>query len=169
MQRLDRTLTTVENVLAAGSLALAAIIGIVGVISRSVFGYFIFWTEEATIMLVIFSTFLGSVVTLRHNEHVSVDILPTLLRGRARQVIDVLAGAITVFFCAVVGLLAWLLVLDPIARHTVTPALKLPLWVVELSVAVGLTLMLVRAVEMTVRRLRSGPTPGDGPVEEVAV
>ena len=169
MQRLDRALTTVENVLAAGSLALAALIGIVGVISRSVFGTVIFWTEEATIMLVIFSTFLGAVVTLRHNEHVSVDILPTFLGPRGKQVMDVLAGALTVFFCGVVGLLAWLLVLDPIARNTVTPALKLPLWVVELSISVGLSLMFLRAVEMTVRRLRSGPAPVDESVEGASV
>ena len=75
-------LTTVENVLAAGSLGLAALVAIVAVLLRSASAYVIFWSEEAVIHLVITSTFFGAVVALRHSEHVGVDILAPMLRAR---------------------------------------------------------------------------------------
>jgi len=159
VRRLDRALTVVENVLAAGSLAMATAIAVSGVISRYLFTYVIFWAEELTIFLIIFSTFLGAVVTLRHHEHVNVDILPSLIR-RLRRGFAVLAGLVTVVYCVLIGFYAWAMVLDPIARGTVTPALKLPLWVVEVAIPVGLTLMLLRALEMVWRVARGGPLPG---------
>jgi len=157
--QLDRALTLVENVLAAGALAAATAIAMIGVISRYLFTYVIFWAEELTIFLIIFSTFLGAVVTLRHHEHVNVDILPTLIR-RLRRGFAVLAGLITIAYCVLIGFYAWAMVLDPIARNTVTPALKLPLWVVEVAIPVGLTLMLLRSLEMVWRVARGAPLPG---------
>jgi TRAP-type C4-dicarboxylate transport system permease small subunit len=159
VRQLERVLTQVENVLAAGSLAAATVIAVIGVISRYLFTYVIFWAEELTIFLIIFSTFLGAVVTLRHNEHVNVDILPALIR-RVRRGFALLAGLITVVYCVVIGFYAWTMVLDPIARNTLTPALKLPLWVVEVAIPVGLTLMLLRSLEMLWRVARGGPLPG---------
>src|SRR5699024_12413539 len=43
----------------------------------------------------------------------------------------------------------------PSHHTTVTAAVKCQLWVVELSLAVGMTLFFLRAVEMTVRALRT--------------
>src|SRR5690606_39170473 len=59
---------------------------------------------------------------------------------------------------------------EPFSRTTITPALKLPLWVVELSLAVGMTLFFIRAVEMTIRALRTPATELDKDVlaEEAA-
>lgn len=170
MRRLDRVLTQIENVLAAGTLAAATILAVAGVILRYFFSYVIFWGEELTIYLIIFSTFIGAVVTLRHNEHVNVDILPALFR-RARRGFALLAGVLTVAYCAIIGLFAWEMVFAPIARNTTTLALQVPLWTVQFVLPLGLTLMFLRSLEMVWRVARGGELPGHaeaGEVEEVA-
>lgn len=154
MHRFDRVLTRVENVLAASALGLATVIAIVAVLLRYLFGIFLFWSEEAIIYLVIYSTFLGAVITLRHNEHVNVDIFGAFLKARGKRVFAVLAAAITVVYLVCIGFFAWLLLFEPFSTSTITPALKLPLWVVELAVPIGLTLMLLRALEILVRNAR---------------
>jgi C4-dicarboxylate transporter DctQ subunit len=154
VQRFDRVLTRVENVLAASALGLATLIAIVAVILRYVFGTFLFWSEEAIIYLIIYSTFLGAVITLRHNEHVNVDILGTFLKARGKRAVAVLAAAITVVYLVCIGIFAWLLLFEPFSTSTITPSLKLPLWVVEAAVPIGLTLMLLRALEILVRAAR---------------
>jgi C4-dicarboxylate transporter DctQ subunit len=154
VHRFDRVLTRVENVLAASALGLATVIAIVAVLLRYFFGIFLFWSEEAIIYLVIYSTFLGAVITLRHNEHVNVDIFGVFLKARGRRVLAVVAAAVTVVYLACVGAFAWLLLFEPFSTSTITPALKLPLWVVELAVPIGLTLMLLRALEILVRSAR---------------
>lgn len=154
MHRFDRVLTRIENVLAASALGLATVIAIVAVLLRYLFGIFLFWSEEAIIYLIIYSTFLGAVITLRHNEHVNVDIFGAFLKARGKRVFAVIAAAITVVYLVCIGFFAWLLLFEPFSTSTITPALKLPLWVVELAVPIGLTLMLLRALEILVRNAR---------------
>ena len=82
MSRVDRVLTLIENGLAGLTLAAATILAIVAVLARYFFNYIIFWSEEAVIYLIICSTFIGAVITLRHNEHVGVNVLAAVW-GRA--------------------------------------------------------------------------------------
>lgn len=166
MKRLDRALTSVENVLAAGALGLAALISIVNIIIRQ-FGQAWFWTEESVIYLIIFSTFIGAVITLRHNEHVSVDILGVFFAERGKKWLALVAGVVTLVYLGIMSYLGWLLLLEPFSRTTVTPVLKLPLWVVEAAVPIGMTLMFLRAIEMLYRTARYG-TAGESPEEVLA-
>ena len=161
MKQLDRALTTIENVIAAGTLAAAALISILNVILRQ-FDKSWFWTEEAVIYLIIYSTFFGAIVTLRHNEHVSVDILTVFFKERGKKWLAMVAGVVTIAYLVIMGYFGWQLIAEPFSWSTVTPVLKLPLWVVELAVPLGMTLMLIRAVEMLWRTWRHGlPTDED--------
>ncbi|WP_114906257.1 TRAP transporter small permease [Ornithinimicrobium murale] len=161
MKQLDRALTNIENVVAAGALGLAALISIVNVILRQ-FDASWFWTEEAVIYLIIYSTFIGAVITLRHNEHVSVDILGVFFKERGKKWLALVAGVVTIIYLLIMGYLGWMLLFEPFSSTTVTPVLKLPLWVVELAVPLGMTLMLLRALEMLWRTWRDGvPTSED--------
>jgi C4-dicarboxylate transporter, DctQ subunit len=154
VQRFDRVLTRIENVLAAGTLGLATIIAIVAVVLRYAFGIFLFWSEEAIIYLIIYSTFLGAVITLRHNEHVNVDIFAVFLKERGKRMVALLGGVMTLVYLGAIGFFAWMLLFEPFSTATVTPSLKLPLWVVEAAVPIGLTLMFLRALEILVRTAR---------------
>lgn len=155
MATFDRILSIIENILAGGCLTAATVLAVFAVILRNVTGDVIFWSEEAIIYLIIFSTFLGAVITLRHNEHVAVDIMPVLLKGRAKKSFIVIGGITTLVYAGFIGYLSWALITEPFSRSTVTPALKLPLWVMELSLAVGMTLFFIRAAAMTVRAIRA--------------
>ncbi|WP_165372414.1 TRAP transporter small permease [Nocardioides iriomotensis] len=147
--------------LAAGSLAAAAVLAIVAVILRTGFNQILFWSEEAIIYLVICSTFFGAVVTLRHNEHVNVDVIAVFLKERGKRVMAGIATVVTLVYLGAIGWFAWALVLDPRSSATLTPAMDLPLWVVTLPVPIGLTLMFVRTVQVLVRLLRGqDPYPG---------
>lgn len=154
MSRFDQVLTWIENSLAALALGGATIIAIVSVIMRYVLGEGIFWSEEAVIFLIILSTFIGAVITLRHNEHVNVDIIPAILGERGKWIMALIGTSLLAVYCAVIGAYAWILVFEPVARNTITPSLKLPLWVVELSLPVGLTLLFLRSLEILYRTAR---------------
>jgi C4-dicarboxylate transporter DctQ subunit len=153
VHRLGRTLTVVENVVAAAALAAAALVAVAAVILRYLFGYIIFWSEEAVIYLILLSVFVGAVITLRHDEHVKVDLLPIMLKGRAKLTVQVLATVLLLVYLAALGGFGWLMLFEPAARNTVTPALKLPLWVIYLALPLGLTLMFLRALEVLFRQV----------------
>lgn len=154
MAKLDVVLTRIENVLAAGSLGLAALIAIVAVLLRALFNQIIFWSEEAIVYLVITSTFTGAVITLRHNEHVNVELVSLFLRERGKRILAFVGLGVTLAYLGILGAYAILVLFQPYATNTITPALKLPLWVVMLPVPVGFTLMFLRALEIGARMLR---------------
>ncbi len=154
MNRVDRVLTLIENGLAGLTLAAATILAIVAVITRYLFNYIIFWSEEAVIYLIICSTFIGAVITLRHNEHVGVNVLAAVLGPRGNRVLVALSALLVAFYCGVFGFFGWLMVTEPAARNIVTPALNVPLLVVQISLPIGLTLMFFRALEILYRTAR---------------
>lgn len=158
MSTFDRVLSRIEDTLAVTSLAAAAALTIYSVILRYVFNTGIFWAQEAVIYLIIFSTFVGAVVTLRHDEHVNVDILPMLFGERGKWFFALLGSTMTLLYCAIIGGYSWLLITEPAAQNTTTPALDFPLWFVELALPIGLTLMFVRSLEIVYRTARGRTT-----------
>lgn len=156
MSRFDRILTWIENGVAGLALGSAAIMAILQVILRFFFNYIIFWSEEVVIYLIILSTFVGAVITLRHNEHVGVDLLSAFLKERGKRALGALSALLVALYCGVIGALGWVMITEPAALNVVTPALKLPLWIVQLSLPIGLTLMFLRALEIVYRTLRYG-------------
>lgn len=156
MSRFDQILTWIENGIAGLALGGAAVIAILQVLLRTFFNYIIFWSEEAVVFLIIYSTFIGAVITLRHNEHVGVDLLSVLLKERGKKALAALSALLVALYCAAFGVLGWIMITEPAATDVVTPALKLPLWVVQIALPIGLTLMFLRALEIVYRTVRYG-------------
>lgn len=148
MNTINRALITIENGIAGVCLIGAVSLAILSIVLRAGFDVIIFWSEEAIIYLVIFSTFFGAIITLRDNEHVNVDILPALMNKGGKKVMALIGGAVTVAYMGIVAVLGWLLLTEPFSFDTVTPALKLPLGAVETALPVAFTLMLLRAIVM---------------------
>ena len=80
--------------------------------------------------------------------------MPALLGERGKWVFAMLGTLLLVIYCGVIGAYAWILIFEPAASNTITPSLKLPLWVVELSLPIGLTLMFLRSMEILYRIAR---------------
>jgi C4-dicarboxylate transporter DctQ subunit len=154
MTRFDRILTLIENGIAALALTGAVLLAITGVILRYLFDYVLFWAEEASIYLIILSTFIGAVIALRHKEHVGVELLTLAFKERGQWIVTILGVLILVAYCAIFGVIAWMMVTTPVARSFQTPALDLPLWLVQLPVPIGFTLMLIRALQIFYRTIR---------------
>lgn len=164
--RFSHALTRVENTLVCTCLAVATLVAIAQVLLRAIFNIHLWWGEETIVYLIIYSTFLGAVITLRHNEHIAVKVFEPFLGTIGRRRMDILGILVTIAYLAIVGFFAWLLLFEPFSTSTVTPTLKLPLWVVELAVPLGFTLMLLRAVEILVRLFRGLPASVDGDKSE---
>lgn len=154
MSRFDQLLSRIENGVAGLALGAAAIIATLQVILRYGFNYIIFGGQEAVVYLIILSTFMGAVITLRHNEHVGVDVLSVFFKERGKRMLTILSALLIALYSGVLGTLGWFLVTEPAAQNLVTNALKLPLWSVQIALPIGLTLMFIRALEIVYRAAR---------------
>ncbi len=156
MHKINRALIAIENGIAGLCLIGAVALAVLAIVLRSLFGTIIFWSEEAIIYLIIFSTFFGAIITLRDNEHVNVDILPALMKRGGKKVMALLAGLVTIAYMGIFAVLGFQLLREPFSFDTVTPALKLPLGAVETVVPVAFTLMFIRAIMMLAHTWKHG-------------
>jgi len=110
--------------------------------------------------------------TLKHNEHVRIDIISGRLSPRVRAGIDIFG---TIFFllpvAALVMWLSWPLFIDAYERHEVsTNAGGLIVWPARLMVPVGFFLLVAQGISELIKRvaflMRMIPDPGERAVEK---
>lgn len=93
--------------------------------------------------------------TLKHNEHVRIDIITSRLSARARTAIDIFG---TLFFllpmASLILWLSWPLFVDAYTRNEVsTNAGGLIIWPARLMVPVGFFLLLIQAIAELIKRI----------------
>ena len=107
--------------------------------------------------------------TLRHDEHIRIDIVFSRLRERTRIWLDIF-GAL--FFllpvCVVIGVLSWPAVVDSYVRHEMSgDAGGLIRWPVKLLIPIGFLLLAMQGISEIVKRIAFlrgvGPHPARRP------
>ena len=166
MDRFLRLMVTGLDTMAAFLFACALLINVGNVIGRYVFHAPLFWAEEVTTLLVIWSIALLSFRLTARGEHLVTDVLRVFLPEHLQRALLVL---VNVFVLVFVSYLAWqsYLVVDMVGRYgQVTTVAELPK-----SVANGaiLTLFVLAALGAVVRLMQvmnqARPLPTTAPTE----
>jgi len=100
----DHVSEIIGRVVAWLTLLMVVVTGIV-VVMRYVFDTGFIWMQESIIWMHAAVFMLGAAYTLRHQEHVRVDIFYRNMAPRRRAIVDLLG--VTVFLLPVCGLLAY--------------------------------------------------------------
>lgn len=137
---IDRGLLWIEqSVLGAGILGIAAV-GTANVFARNLLGGSLPFAEEVNQTFMLWITFAGVGLGTRWARHIRMAAFYDQLQGHARKAswMAIAAGTGVLLF-----ILAWLAaryVLTSYAIGGVTPALRVPLWMVYVVVPAGLWL-----------------------------
>jgi TRAP-type C4-dicarboxylate transport system permease small subunit len=120
--------------------------------------------EELPSLFMPYLVFLLLGVALKRNLHVSVDLLPAFLKGRARAVLDAviyLAAGLGSFFL-LYGAMLGVKGFYQMGLRTTTE-IAFPLWVFYLSLVIGFGLLVFFAAEMFVKSIISMRTDRQSP------
>lgn len=144
---LSRLFKTIDNavgrfeaaVLSGGILAMAAV-SIANVMGRNLFGHSLPFADEISQSLLVLITFIGVGYAARQARHIRMSAIYDMLGGRIRKFLMVTIAAAT---AALLLALAWFGA--QYAWHirelgSVTPALRIPLYLIYCWVPVGLFL-----------------------------
>lgn len=136
----DKLLNRIEEAFIITTVFLMALILIGNVISRTVFNSSWTFAEEVSIFLLIVLTFVGTSYGARKGRHIRMSALHGFLPQKARKAIMILVSAVTAFTMFVLTYHAVLYVLKIYRMGTVSPALRVPMWLILIFVPVGLFL-----------------------------
>ena len=118
-----------------------------GVLSRFFFSYSIAWSEELVRYIFIWGGLLGAAAAFRHGKHSGVPILierlPLFLqRLSAWSVMMATSG-----YCGFMAVQAYRSTLRAFATGQISPSSGIPVWVVNLLMALAFTWCAIRAAQ----------------------
>lgn len=119
------------------------------------------WIPEVERYLVIYAVFLAAGVVFAKNGHIAVEFLVERLPPNWQRRIDMLVVLLSVAFCGTVGLLGikWVEGERMLGAVT-TSGIALPVWIVQISVPLGLLIlagfMIGRLVQLARGRTEKG-------------
>lgn len=134
-QRLARLLATLfaTCLIALFVIMLGAVL--VQIVGRYVFNYSIASASEIATYCQIWLVLLGSGLAMSRNQHVAIDFLPAKLPLVPARIAMVLVGVIILGFLTALSYAA--LPLMQMGMIQTSPALKMPMWIMYLSIPMG--------------------------------
>ncbi len=146
MKTLMKAIDFIEEKVLVISFAVSICIIFLQVIMRYVFNNSLGWSEELARYLFIWQGWLGVSFCERFKQHISIDILKNKLKGNVNKAIEILAMLLAVI-CAFLLIRYGMDVVNSLTKsHSASTALRIPLWIVYLSLPVGCILYIMRVV-----------------------
>jgi len=157
---LEKVLMAVACIILAGTtLSLSA-----EALARTFFSRTWGLMEELPALFMPYLVFLLLGVALKRNLHVSVDLLPAFLKGRAKAVLDAVIY-LAVGMCSCILLYSALLGVKGFYHmgFRTTTEIAFPIWIFYLSLVIGFGILILFAAEMFVQSILSMWTDRQSP------
>ena len=141
-------------------VAVLAIILIAAVFWRYVLGSAISWSEEGSKYLMVWLTFLGAPIALRHFAHINIDLLIKALPPRLQQCMHLIVSLIIIFTMAI---LFWKGVsFTQMGARQVASSFNFSMLYMYIAVPIGSALIALVAIEHSLRSLVGIANPERG-------
>ena len=123
-------------------------------VMRYVFSYSPEWMEEIVVYLIVWSAFVIASTLVEERRHVGATFLVDLLPPGMHRVVEVATSLLALSFCILVLLLGYKIVyISYLTDERSMSGVRFPLWMFNLALPVGLTLITARYVRRIYRLL----------------
>ena len=147
-----------EDLVTGACLVLGLTLILYGVIMRYLLSSPVYWVDEISTYLVVWSAILGWAVAERDRRHMRVTLLVDKLSAPARRMADITASVVSAGFCLMLAYMAVTLELRYFTSGQLTLNTQSPLWIVYSSVPVAALMLCGRYVVRCLDLIRSPST-----------
>ena len=146
-------------------VGLLAVILIAAVFYRYALNNAIAWSEEASKYLMVWLTFLGAPIALRHAAHINIDLLVKLFSPRGRQAFYLVINLVII---ATMGILLWKgWAFAELGARQVASSFNLSMVWMYVAVPIGSALTCLVAIELALKAAIGVADPTEGIDESV--
>lgn len=122
MQKLNR----LEEFVIAILMLISSVLVFINVFLRQ-FNLGLPWTEELIRYLIIWITFLGMSACVREGTHISIDAIPDMLKGKAKQWLQAVIYVLCILFSVLMTWYSYLYLSKLSTTGQLSPALGVPM------------------------------------------
>lgn len=106
------------------------------------------WGDELSLTAMLFSVFLAACLALREGHMTIVDVVPQMLKPRARDILELMINIVTTITCAVFGWSGFLTVQMFFIRGSkASSSLEIPFWLVYIALPLSMGLCALVGLE----------------------
>lgn len=102
MKKIIKVLTNIENAIMVATFATMVICSFAQVINRNIFKLPISWFDEASTYCMIYMALIGTELGLRDGTQIAVTALVDKLKGKAKQIVEILAKVVVLIFSSTI-------------------------------------------------------------------
>lgn len=143
------------------SLLAATLILFLQVVMRKVFNNSLSWSEELARYIFMWQIWCGISIAQRQGRHIQVDLIFRLVRGWGKKAVRILVALINIAFCCLMVYVGWQVVSTHLALGTLSPAMRIPMWLVYLSLPFSFFVTMIRYVQGLIQDIEGGPKPAN--------
>jgi len=143
---LNKIMDIIEIYVTAALFALICIIVGIQIVLRTT-GLPLAWTEETARYLFIWIIYLASSKAVKDRKHLSVEIIPILLKEKGKLIINILSNILCAFFFLVTLYFGFIVLQKFQARPQLSPAMGINMIIPYAAPAIGSLMMLIRTIQ----------------------
>lgn len=150
----DRVIETFETYVLAYGIIIMAVNTIANVFARNVFLQSLYFSEEINQFLIVLVTFVGLGYASRKGRHIRMSAVYDQLGDLQKKILMILMCAVTSAVMFILAYYSYQYIAGLADRGTVTPALRVPLYVTYIWVPIGFIITGIQYALTIVRNLR---------------
>ncbi len=118
------------------------------------------WAEELSKYLMVWLTFLGAPIALRHFGHINIDLLISILPARVEQFMYLIVSLVVAFTMGIVLWKGW--VFTEVGARQIASTFNLSMLYLYIAVPIGAALTILVALEQALQALAGVFDPAKG-------
>lgn len=158
MKKFIKVLTNIENGIMVATFATMVICSFAQVVNRNFFKLPISWFDEASTYCMIYMALIGTELGLRDGTQIAVTALVDKLKGKSKQIVEIIAKVVVLIFSSTILISAFKMVGKQIETGQTSAALGLSMAVPYAALVISfIMIVLVQAIttfEMVVNMVR---------------
>lgn len=159
-ERLNDRLLAICKGLITAIVAVLAVILISAVFYRFVLDNAISWSEEGSKYLMVWLTFLGAPIALRHAAHINIDLLVKLFPPRGRQTFYLVINLIIIATMGVMLVKGW--AFAELGARQVASSFNFSMVWMYVAIPIGSALTILVAIELALKAILGIADPANG-------
>ncbi|USG64691.1 TRAP transporter small permease [Brevibacillus ruminantium] len=156
MQQLSNWVYRISTWLIMVLVGIMACVTLTEVIARNVFHHSFSWSEEVARFTLVWLTFIGASAVYKRKELVGFDMFMRMLPSHVRKIASGFLHFFTISFILVLTFYGLQQTFSKTAMIQHTPGLQMPMFVVYMSIPLGMLMTLVHAVALLVEKKQEG-------------
>ncbi len=161
MKNFDSIVGKIEEVVSVFSFSAMSIITIVAVFFRYVLKNPIIWSEEASRYFMVWGILIGVSMATRKASHLGVDVFVSNAPEKIRKILTIVANIVLIITFVMLTILAVQFLIKAKNLGNVSPILRIPFWMLYLSMPLGFGLSSIRGVQALIDILKGKLEPNE--------